>query len=57
MYLRNGALWRVSDDPCDPMYLRREPARERPGELPRLGEWAPRPLAPGLRRRRRKRRA
>jgi hypothetical protein len=43
MYLRNGALWRVSDDPFDAMYLRREPGRERPGELPRIGEWGRRP--------------
>jgi len=30
MYLRGGALWRVSDDPFDAMYLRQDGPRELP---------------------------
>ncbi len=48
LYLRDGKVWRVSDDPNDPMYVRQGAA----GTLPPVGTRLPAscPAAPGARR-------
>jgi hypothetical protein len=47
LYLHNGTLWRVTDNPDDPIYLRVGPAKPSESPVQGTGPEAKRPLPPG----------